>query len=179
MSTEWAQVQKQAWWIGGRWITNILIDCDDINKFTWVFCLWTLFKVILDSFLSLFFSVCFQMPPKFSAREHVKLPYLHLPDFPRLCIFIYENAQWRKVRHIYVSLNLLPDRVHTHTCCICFAFLHCVFSNVSSNPLPDRMQSHIGALSGVSSNDLPERMRSLTGCICLVFSPLCIFKYIP
>ena len=134
-------------------------------------------------------SLCvFKCLPKFSARENVKLPYLHLPEFPPLCIFIYENAQWRKVRHIYVSSNLLPDRVHTHTCCICFAFLHCVFSNFSSNPLPDRMQSHIGcmrlsfflcALSGVSSNDLPERMRSLTGCICLVFSPLCIFKYIP
>ena len=58
------------------------------------------------------------------------------------------------------------------------AFLHCVFSNVSSNCLHQRMYSHIDricltflrcAFSNVSSNCLPERMHSHIGCICLAF----------
>ena len=62
--------------------------------------------------------------------------------------------------------------------CTCLTFLHCVFSNVSSNRLPELMQSHIGciclafphcAFSNVSSDYLPERMQSHTGCIYLSF----------
>ena len=57
-------------------------------------------------------------------------------------------------------------------------FLHCAFSCVSSNGLPERMQSHIGyicltflncAFSNVSSNRPPHRMHSHIGCICLTF----------
>ena len=47
--------------------------------------------------------------------------------------------------------------MQSHASCICLIFLHCVFSNASSNCLHQRMQSH-------------------TGCICLIFSPLCVFK---
>ena len=59
-----------------------------------------------------------------------------------------------------------------------FTFLLCAFSNVSSNRLPERMQSHIGCIcltflrcgfSNVSSNRLPQRMHNHTGCICLSF----------
>jgi len=60
-------------------------------------------------------------------------------------------------------------------------FLHCAFSCVSSNGLPERMQSHIGyicltfphcACSCVSSNCLPERMQSHIGCICFTSGQL-------
>ena len=46
--------------------------------------------------------------------------------------------------------------MHKHTGCICLTFLHCVFSNVSSNHLPELMHNH-------------------TGCICLTF-PQCVFS---
>ena len=68
--------------------------------------------------------------------------------------------------------------MHSYTGFICFPFPHCVFSNVSSNHLPERMHSHIGcicltflhcAFSNVSSKCLPERMHSRIGCICLAF----------
>ena len=45
--------------------------------------------------------------------------------------------------------------MQNHTDCICLTFLHCVFSNVSSNGPPERMHNH-------------------TGCICLTF-PHCVF----
>ena len=62
--------------------------------------------------------------------------------------------------------------------CICLIFLHCVFSNVSSNCLHQRMHSHIGCIcltflhcvfSNVSSNRLYVRMHSHIGCICWTF----------
>ena len=45
-----------------------------------------------------------------------------------------------------VSSNCLQKRMHNHTGCICLPFLHCVFSNGSSNYLYVRMQSHIGCI---------------------------------
>ena len=81
-----------------------------------------------------------------------------------------------------VSSNCLSKRIHYRTgCiygCICLTFLHCVLLNVSSNHLPERMQSHTGyicltflhcAFSNVSSNCLHERMQSYTSCIRLNF----------
>ena len=62
--------------------------------------------------------------------------------------------------------------------CICLSFFHCVFSNVSSNRLPERMQNHIGCIcltflhcvfSNVSSNVLCERRQSHIGYICSTF----------
>ena len=72
-----------------------------------------------------------------------------------------------------------------HIGCICLSFLHCVLSNVSSNRLPEQMQSHIGCtclaflhcvLSNVSSSCLPERMQIHTDCICLTFLEYCFLK---
>ena len=66
--------------------------------------------------------------------------------------------------------------MHNHTGCTCAAFLHCAFSNVPSNGLPERMYSHIGCIcliflhcvfSNVSSNCLHMRMHNHTGSICL------------
>ena len=34
--------------------------------------------------------------------------------------------------------------MHSHIGCICLTFLHCAFSNVSSNGLNEKMHSHIG-----------------------------------
>ena len=63
-------------------------------------------------------------------------------------------------------------------------FLHCAFSNVPSNFLPERRQSHTGCTclsflqcvsSNVSSNCLHLRMHNHTGCICLLFLH-CVFS---
>ena len=62
--------------------------------------------------------------------------------------------------------------------CICSTFRHCVFSNVSSNCLAQRMHNHIGCtgviflhcvFSNVSPNCLLQRMQNHTGCIYLTF----------
>ena len=62
--------------------------------------------------------------------------------------------------------------------CIYFTFLHCAFSKVSSNRLPESMQSHIGciclsflhcAFSNVSLNLLLQMMHSYICCICSAF----------
>ena len=45
-----------------------------------------------------------------------------------------------------VSSNRLPEKMHSHIGCICLTFLHCVFSNVFSKLLHRRMQSHIGCI---------------------------------
>ena len=50
-----------------------------------------------------------------------------------------------------VSTNCLPEKRHSYICCSCLIFLHCAFSSVSSKRLYKKMQSHIG-------------------CICLTFS---------
>ena len=66
--------------------------------------------------------------------------------------------------------------MHTHTGCICLAFLHCALSNVHPKRLPKKMRSCIGciylaflqcAYLNVSSNHLPYMLQSYTGCICL------------
>ena len=60
--------------------------------------------------------------------------------------------------------------------CICLIFLHCVFWNVFSNHLPERMHNHIGCIclnflqcvfSDVPSNCLTERIHAHINCICL------------
>ena len=45
-----------------------------------------------------------------------------------------------------VSSNGLPEKRHSGTDYICLAFLHCVFSNVFSNCLPKKRHSHIGCI---------------------------------
>ena len=45
-----------------------------------------------------------------------------------------------------VSSNCLPERMQSHRGCICSTFLHCAFSNVSSKRLHKMMQSHIGCI---------------------------------
>ena len=82
-----------------------------------------------------------------------------------------------------LSINICIKEMHkqgyivTLVAFACYC-LHCVFSDVSSNCLPERMQSHIGCIyltclhcvfSNVSSNRLPHRMQSHIDCICLAF----------
>ena len=68
--------------------------------------------------------------------------------------------------------------------CICLTFLHCAFSNVFSNGLPERMWSHIGCIcmpflhcasSCVSSKNLGQSRQSHIGCMCLIFLR-CVFS---
>ena len=42
-----------------------------------------------------------------------------------------------------VSSNCLPERMHNHIDCICLTFLHCALSNVSSKCLDLKRQTHI------------------------------------
>ena len=74
--------------------------------------------------------------------------------------------------------------MHNHTGCICLIFLHCAFSNVSSNGLPERMHSHIGCISltflhcvflNVSSMYVDQRRHNRIGSIVLPF-PHCAFS---
>ena len=82
-----------------------------------------------------------------------------------------------------VPSNGLPERMHSHTDCICLTIFHCVFSNESSKRLHERNQSHIGcicltlfhcAFLNVPSKNLDQYMHSHTGCICLTFLH-CVF----
>ena len=75
-------------------------------------------------------------------------------------------------------MTLNHNKIQSHIGCICLTFLHCAFSNCSSNRLPERKQSHTGcicltfrhcAFSDVSSNGLCERMHNHIVCICLTF----------
>ena len=68
--------------------------------------------------------------------------------------------------------------MQSHIDSICLTFLHCVFSNVGSNCLPEKRHSHIGYIcltflhcvfSNVPTNGLLEKMHSHIGCICLFF----------
>ena len=82
----------------------------------------------------------------------------------------------------YVMDNFIPNSVSIGF--ICLTFLHCAFSNVSSNRLPKKRHSHIGciclsflhcAFSNVSSNRLPNKRHSHIDCICLTFLR-CVFS---
>ena len=45
-----------------------------------------------------------------------------------------------------VSSNRLPEKWQIHIGCNCLAFLHCSFSNGSSHCLPPKRQNHIGCI---------------------------------
>ena len=68
--------------------------------------------------------------------------------------------------------------MHSHIGCTYLTFLHCAFSNVSSNCLNERMQKYTGcicliflhcAFSNVSSGHLPDMLHTCTGCIFSIF----------
>ena len=74
--------------------------------------------------------------------------------------------------------NWLPGRMHSHTGCIGLTFLHCMFSNVSSNCFIEKIYSYTGcicltflhcAFSYVSSKQWYEKMQTWNDCICLTF----------
>ena len=79
-----------------------------------------------------------------------------------------------------VSSNCLPQKRNSRICCIPNTTMTtCGFSNVSSYCLPQKRNSRIGyiclisphyVISNVSSNLLSERMQSHSGCISLIFS---------
>ena len=65
----------------------------------------------------------------------------------KLCNFIgYIWSTFLHCEFSNVSSNGLREMMQSHTGCICLAFLHCEFSNVSSNPLLEQMHSHIGCI---------------------------------
>ena len=79
-------------------------------------------------------------------------------------------------RTLCKNYSIFTSRYPFSMCHFSLTFLHCVFSNVVSNCVQQRMQNHIGciclaflhcAFSDVSSNPLLEQMHSHIGCICL------------
>ena len=79
-----------------------------------------------------------------------------------------------------VFSNPLPERIG----CICWVFLRCVFSNVSSKRFYNRMHNHIDCIcftfhhcvfSNESSNCLSDRLHNHIGCICWIFLH-CVFS---
>ena len=112
------------------------------------------------------------------------------------CIFLYYvlsngslNLHWRMLSHnrctclspvcVFMCLLKWPTWTNAEAHWLhLFDFFHCVFSNVSSKRLHERMHSHIGyiclaflhcAFSNVSSNCLHQKRHSRIGCICLTF----------
>ena len=74
----------------------------------------------------------------------------------------------------------------SHIGCICLTFLHCGFSYVSSNGMPEQMHNHTGciclsfphcAFSNVPSNGLCERTHSCTDCICSILCHFLSFSW--
>ena len=109
---------------------------------------------------------------------------------PNWCILLFDGVDAHQIIiHMAIPrLNCLPKRMSTYISLLNPAllrenirngtFLCCAFSNVSSNYLPSRIQSHTGcicstflhcALLNAVSNCLPKRMHSHIGCICLTF----------
>ena len=89
------------------------------------------------------------------------------------------------------SSEHLNQRKYIYIGCICFSFLPCAFSNVSSNRLPEKMQSHIGCICltflTVRFQMCPQILKScicicicvyteLYLCICAI-TPICICKF--
>ena len=84
----------------------------------------------------------------------------------------------------YVSLKNFQKSRQRHTDCICLIFLHCVFSNVSSDRPHVKRHIYIGCIcltflhcvfSNVTSMHSDQRMHSHIACICLIFL-LCAFS---
>ena len=95
------------------------------------------------------FKCVFKRPPQEGAWSH----WLHLFDFSSLCVFkgLLISPGWEDALHIHNGyINLirlrcvfldgpskgLPWKIHCPIGCICFGFLLCALSNVSSNRLP-------------------------------------------
>ena len=126
-----------------------------------IFTCWNIAFSVLKGFattstLKCCFILCFIIS-SFRLNPFSQTP--HSFDFSPLCV-----------------LKCLLERMQSHTGCICLFFLHCVFSNVSSNCLPEMMHNYTGcicltflhcAFSNVSSNCLRRKMYNHTGCICL------------
>ena len=56
-----------------------------------------------------------------------------ISKFLSIRFVIHFNVQYYNCVKILIQIQNLPKRRPSHTCYICVAFLHCVFSNVSSN----------------------------------------------
>ena len=66
-------------------------------------------------------------------------------------------------------------RMQSHIGCICLTFLCCVFSNVSSNRLPERMHNWLVTfvwLSSTVSFQMCLQMTGIDGCIITLFNSI-------
>ena len=118
----------------------------------------------LVTFVWLFSSVCFQMCPQIASLIGDKIT-----QAANVGLFSTMGFQ------------MCPQIVCPRRCkvgCICFAFLHYAFSNVSSNYLHVRMQNRTGSICSIFlpcgfSNDfghfLSRKRQSHTGCTYLTF----------
>ena len=63
----------------------------------------------------------------------------------------------------HVFSNWLPEMRHSHTCCICLAFLHCGFSNVSSHLFKNFKSPSAFCLKTASKTDHLLQMQIVKG----------------
>ena len=110
----------------------------------------------------------FKWSLKTCALEDAKSHWLHLLDFSPLWVFkcLPKIPFWEDAY------------LHSHTGFICLTFLHCVFSNASSNVLPERRHKPISCIyltflhcvfSNVSAKQCHRQLQSRIGCIFFTF----------
>ena len=115
--------------------------------------------------------------------------WLHLFDFFPLCVFICvlklpapkdPKTHWLHLFWLIstVCLKMSPqmwftERIRNHIGCICLIFLRCVFSNASSNCLPDKMCNQLGRICELSchhkGNFRHDKYPSLPSILCILF----------
>ena len=103
----------------------------------------------------------------------------HLPVKPHSHIG-YTCLTFLRYEVSYVPSNCLPESSQTYRGHICISFLHCVYSNASSNHPFQRNLNCIGdncifplcVLSNVSLKHFDERTQMYKYCICLTFPPV-------
>ena len=123
---------------------------------------------------------CFHLPPP-------KVGSGHWPDIAYHAL--HTSALWMVLvvaftKYVLCMINLAKVTKRCQKLPNVANIFHCVFSNVSSNGLPEKTHSRIRcicltllhcAFSNVSSKNLDQCMQNYTGCI---FSPSCVFRWI-
>ena len=112
-------------------------------------------KITLVAFVSLFTTMYFQMSPQIACLRGcivALVAFFYFPHWVLKCLLeLHSRIGCICLTFLHcgfsnVSSNCLHQRMHSDTGCICLTFLHCVFSNVSSNRLHKRIHSRIGCI---------------------------------
>ena len=117
-------------------------------------------KITLVAFVSLFTTMYFQMSPQIACLRGCIVALVAFFYFPH-----------------WVLKCLLE--LHSRIGCICLTFLHCVFSNVSSNRLHKRIHSRIGCIFFIfptAGFQMTPQCTRLRACIVTLVAFVCLFS---